>query len=94
MESHWRNTIRVPRFFVFDARASLVFALLIIHPRIYTLYISIIAMFFFYLLERLGLTFDSALRKFRSWLCGAERPATVFTARRRLVDSSAADLIN
>ena len=83
---HWRDTMRPARFFMFDARAAMFVVLLLMHPRSYTLAFFVIVMVFFYLLERVGLTFEAALRRIRSWLCGNERPALIWTHRRRMID--------
>jgi len=86
VDSHWRNTMRTARFFTFDARAGAVVFLLILHPRLYTVYFAVFCLLLFYLLERLGLPFPAALRKVRAWLCGVERPAHIASSRRRLID--------
>lgn len=85
-EWHWRDTMRPARFFMFDARSALLVVMLLIHPRLYTFVFFIIVMGFFYMLERVGLTFEAALRRIRSWLAGNERPAVIWTARRRMID--------
>ena len=85
---HWRDNMRPARFFMFDARAALMVVMLLIHPRLYTLAIFIAALFIFNILERFGLTFEAALRRLRSWLCGSDRPGVIWTARRRLIDMS------
>lgn len=88
---HWRDTMRPARFFMFDARSGLLVALLLVHPRLYTFVFFLIVMFFFYMLERVGLTFEAALRRMRSWLAGNERPSIIWTARRRMMDMSIGD---
>lgn len=90
-EWHWRDTMRPARFFMFDARSALVVVILIFHPRLYTVVFFVIFMFLFYLLERVGLTFEAALRRMRSWLAGVERPAIIWTARRRMMDLGGSD---
>ena len=88
---HWRDNMRPARFFMFDARSAMLVVVLLLHPRLYTFVFFFIVMFFFYMLERIGLTFEAALRRVRSWLAGAERPATIWTERRRLLDLGATD---
>lgn len=78
--------MRTARFFGFDARAGASVFLLLIYPRLSTIYFAVVCMILFYILERLGLTFEAALRKARAWLAGIERPAHISTARRRLID--------
>jgi hypothetical protein len=41
----------------------------------------------FWLLERKGLSFSTALRAFRSWILGAHRPSNSRRCRRRWVDN-------
>lgn len=87
VEWHWRDSMRPARFIAFDARAALfvvVVLLRIFSP--YTWGSFALALIFFYILERLGLTFEAALRRMRLVLTGMERPATAWTARRRMID--------
>ncbi len=84
--AHWRDSMRPARFFMFDARAGFAVVLMLIHARLYTLYFVILCLGLFWVLERLGLTFEAALRKARAWLCGNQRPAVIGTARRHLID--------
>lgn len=83
---HWRDNMRPARFFMFDARAALMIVLLLVHPRPWTFMLFILALILFNILERFGLTFESALRRLRAWLCGSERPAIIWTVRRRAID--------
>jgi len=84
---HWRNTMKVVRFFQFDARAGFFILLVIVHARTWTLCLMLAVMFIFNLLERKGLTFPSALRALRVWLIGPYRPAWIFARRRKLTDT-------
>tara|TARA_Y100000034_G_C6863329_1_gene393193 strand:+ start:1123 stop:1425 length:303 start_codon:yes stop_codon:yes gene_type:complete len=83
---HWRNSMRPVRFFAFDARAAFPFFLLLLYARLITLFIAIVSTFLFYILERYGLTFSSAMRRFRLTLSGRKRPALMSIGRRRLKD--------
>lgn len=83
---HWRNSMRPVRFFAFDARAAFSFLLLLVYARLITLILVIISTFAFYLLEKYGLTFDSAFRRLRSTIAGRNRPALMTFRRRRLKD--------
>jgi intracellular multiplication protein IcmT len=87
---HWRNTARSVRFFAFDARAAAPLLVTILHTRIWTLVLSIIIILFFVLLERFGLTLNIAMRRFRLWLTGPYRPATVKLFRRDFIDRGSA----
>lgn len=83
---HWRNSMKVVRFFQFDARAGFALLLVLVHFRLWTLCFAAIVMTFFYLLERKGLTFPASVRAMRVWFIGKKRPAIVFTTRRDLRD--------
>ncbi len=87
MDNHWRNTMKPVRFFAFDAKAAIPFALFIVHIRLWTLGLTLIVMFAFWLLERRGLSLPSALRAFRLWLYAGRRPAFIWTRRRGMVDT-------
>jgi intracellular multiplication protein IcmT len=86
-EWHWRNTMKPVRFFQFDGRAGFFLVLFIVHARKSTLALLVVVFGFFYLLERKGLGFDAAIRATRVWFIGADRPAWVFTKRRKLLDT-------
>ncbi len=86
MDIHWRNTQKPARFFFLDARAFLSILLFLVHARQWTFVAAVIVMFGFWLLERRGLTFDSALLAFRRWILGINRPANSRRARRRWID--------
>jgi len=75
MDIHWRNTQKPVRFFILDARASLAVLLFLVHMRLWTFFMAIFTMVVFYVLERFGLTFYSALRSVRSWFLGERRPS-------------------
>lgn len=84
---HWRNTMKPVRFFMFDARAGLFVVLLLIHARLWTLYLLMTVLGVFNILERKGLSFSAALRAFRVWLIGPFRPGWIYTRRRKLTDT-------
>ncbi len=86
MDIHWRNTQKPVRFFFVDARGFLGFMLFLVHARPWTLTLAIFILVFFWFLERKGLTFESSIRAFRSWICGSSRPANSRRVRRRLID--------
>ena len=67
--AHWRNTMKDTRFFAFDAKAAGPFLLFLMHIRLWTLIVFIVALLVFWGLEKKGLSFSSSLRAFRVWLC-------------------------
>lgn len=86
MNWHWRNSMRPVRFFGIDARAAIPFFLLLVYFRPITLFLTFVSTVLFVSLEKRGLTFPSALRTFRSWLNGQNRPAWISMRRRRFID--------
>jgi intracellular multiplication protein IcmT len=86
MDDHWRNSQKITRFFVFDARVFFLLVAFMFHVALWTLSLALIAIAFFFMLERFGLTFESALRAIRCWLLGEYRPAFTRTLRRRWID--------
>ena len=83
---HWRNSMRPVRFFMMDARAAIPFLVLLVYFRWITFIIACVSTVIFVALEKRGLTFVSALRAFRSWFLGPNRPAWLSIRRRRLID--------
>ena len=83
---HWRNTMRPVRFFNLDARAAFPFLILLVYFRKHTLILTIIITSIFYFLERRGMTFPAAMRTFRVWCIGVDRPGWVSFRRRRMTD--------
>lgn len=83
---HWRNTMRPVRFFNLDARAALPLFALLFYFRIITLVLCTICMLTFHVVEKLGLTVPSALRKLRSLMTGDRRLGWVAFRYRRFKD--------
>lgn len=83
---HWRNTMRSVRFFNLDARAGLMFFILLIYARPVTLFLTVATTLVFRFLEMKGLTFPAALRALRVWIVGERRPAWSSRYTRRMKD--------
>ncbi len=83
---HWRNTMRPVRFFTLDARAAAPYLVLLVYIRPISVFLTVVITILFAYLERRGLTFPSAIRAFRSWLCGQYRPGWLSMRRRKMVD--------
>ncbi len=79
---HWRNSMQVVRFFAFDARSALPVPLLLVYFRWSTVILMICTLIFFRFLERKGLTVPAAIRNFRAWVVGTERPGWLGVRRR------------
>ena len=86
MDDHWRYTQRPARFFMFDARASAMLFLFLVHISLTTGILAILSMLVFWVLERAGLSFHSAVRASRCYILGRNRPANHRRARRRIID--------
>lgn len=83
---HWRNSMRPVRFFNLDARAALPFFLLLVYARPVTIIMTVASTLIFRIMEKRGLSTPAALRTFRVWLMGYERPSWYTYARRRMRD--------
>lgn len=86
MNDHWRNSQKIPRFFIFDARIFFVLLAFMMHIRLWTLVLALMSVMMFTILERLGLTFDASLRAMRCWFLGQNRPACGRAVRRYWID--------
>ena len=84
---HWRNSMRVVRFFAFDARAAFVGVLLLFRLADWRVWLLFACnLFFFRYLENKGLTVPAAVRSFRASLVGMERPGLLTSQRRQFTD--------
>ena len=86
--AHWRDTYKPARFFMLDARAGVPIILCALHIRPWTIGIALLVVILFWVLERRGLSFQSAFRAFRAELAGNHRPALGTTKIRGHVDYS------
>jgi len=84
---HWRNTMKPARFFILDGRAVFFVVLVLVHARLWTIYLLVIVGIVLWILERRGLSFAAALRSVRLWLIGDHRPAWIYSRRRIFLDS-------
>jgi intracellular multiplication protein IcmT len=84
---HWRNSMRPVRFFAFDCRAAIPFVILFVYARISTIVLAIVVLIVFRILEQRGLTFSAAIRNFRAWMVGMERPGWLGAQRKKFTDS-------
>ncbi|MGB0720060.1 MAG: IcmT/TraK family protein [Bdellovibrionales bacterium] len=83
---HWRNSMRVVRFFAFDSRAALPLPILLVHFRLSTIILMTVTLLVFRYLENKGLTVPAAMRNFRAWLVGKDRPGLLQVERKKFVD--------
>ncbi|MGH1375033.1 MAG: IcmT/TraK family protein [Alphaproteobacteria bacterium] len=77
MNWHWRDTMRTVRFLSFDARVAFLIPIWLVYLRWSTIILSFLVFYMFKFFENRGLTFPAAMRSFRGWLIGRERPGVV-----------------
>lgn len=71
--AHWRDSARSARFFFVDYRAAFPLLLFLLHIKIWTFIVAILAMVFLAFLERYGFTVTVFLRWLRSTLAGPRK---------------------
>ena len=69
-DSHWRDSARNARFFMWDARAAFPLVLFLMHIRVWSFIVAVVAMMFFAALEHFGFTVNVFLRWLRTTLAG------------------------
>ena len=82
----WRETHKRPRFLIFDGRIVALLLLMIMHMRIWTFALVVIAMLVLWFFERKGVSADSIVRFLRSSIVGRRRTARGPHAERMPVD--------
>ena len=75
VKAHWRDSARVPRFFIIDAYAALPLVIFLVHIRLWTFVLASTIVIFFCILERFKFTVPVFLRWLRSTLAGPIRIA-------------------
>lgn len=84
---HWRDSMKIVRFFSFDARAGLVMIPIFFNLFNWKVWLLVFAVLsFFNFLEKKGLTFPSAMRAFRASMVGHDRPGWIGTRHKRFRD--------
>ena len=73
--AHWRDSARNVKFWFVDFRATFPLLILLLHIRLWTLALSIVAIVFFTLLERFGFTPIVFLRWMRAYVAGPRKIA-------------------
>ncbi|MBS0359397.1 MAG: IcmT/TraK family protein [Proteobacteria bacterium] len=71
--THWRDSARNPRFFMIDFRAVFPVFLLLLHIRWWSFAVTVVAIFFFTMLERYGFTVVVFFRWLRAFLAGSRK---------------------
>ena len=68
--THWRDSARSAKLWIFDARAAFPFLLFLLHIKLWTFGLAVATTIFFSLLQRYGFTMPVFLRWVRSRLAG------------------------
>jgi intracellular multiplication protein IcmT len=74
-DTHWRDSARTARFWIFDAPACFPVLLALLHIRWWTFGLAIFAVLFFTLLNRRGFTVVVFFRWLRTFLAGPVKKA-------------------
>ncbi len=83
---HWRDSMRPVRFFNFDGRCAFLIPLWLLYLRWSTIIFSVIVFYTFRYFEQKGLSFPAALRAFRAWIIGRDRPGLPGTMKHKFID--------
>jgi intracellular multiplication protein IcmT len=74
-QAFWRDSARSPRFFGIDATATFPLLLFLLHIRLWSFCVAVIATLFFALLERYGFKLPVFLRLLRNLIAGNRKAA-------------------
>ncbi|MBB72287.1 MAG: phosphoesterase [Legionellales bacterium] len=73
IQSHWRDSARVARLFIMDARAAFPLLLFLVHIRLWSFALALIATLAFAALEYFGFTVVIYGRMIRTYLAGKRK---------------------
>lgn len=82
----WRETHKPVRFLVFDGRIVVILLLVVMHPRLWTLFVAVVTFSVLFYFDRKGIGADSILRAIRSAIVGRRRSARGPQEERSAVD--------
>ena len=74
-DAHWRDSAREPKFFIFNAKAAFPLLLFLLHIRVWTFVLAILAWLFFSYLNYFGFTIIVFVRWVRAKLAGKRKIA-------------------
>ena len=83
---YWRETHRQPKFMIFDWRIVILLLLMVMHIKVWTILLVVIAIFILWWFGRKGVSPDSIIRFLRATLVGRKRTARGPGAERLAVD--------
>lgn len=73
--AHWRDSARIPKFFIMDAYSAIPLVFFFLHIRVWTFLVTSSVCIFFMLLNRFGFTLPVFKRWLRSFIAGNIREA-------------------
>ncbi len=83
----WRDTMRSPRIFIFEAKTVVLpMILCLLHIRIWTFALCALVIIGLRLAEARGMNTIAALRAARAAVAGRFRPAVPISSRKRMID--------
>ena len=74
--AHWRDSAREPRFYFVEGKAAFPLLLFLLHIRIWTFVLALLATIFFSTLARYGFSVRCFLRWLREFMGGGYKMAT------------------
>lgn len=74
-EAHWRDSARSVRFFIWDGKNAFPMLLFLLHIRLWTFVVAVLATLFFTLLNRYGFSIEVFFRWFRGIIAGRRKIA-------------------
>ena len=80
-DTHWRDSGRRARFWIFDAQACFPIVLWLLHIKWWTFIVAVVATIFFAILIRRGFTLTVFFRWLRSNLAGSRKVARPWWGR-------------
>lgn len=81
--AHWRDSGRIPKFFILDAYSAIPLLFFLLHIRLWTLLLTCSISAFFMLLNRFGFTLPVFRRWLRSFIAGNVRESQWRSARKQ-----------
>lgn len=73
--AHWRDSARIPRFYIMSAYAIFPLLFFVLHIRWWTFFLCLFAIIFFSILERFGFTIPIFLRWLKNFIGGTRKMA-------------------
>jgi len=73
VSTHWRDSSRIPRFFIIDARAALGIVVFLFHPRWWSLCLAAVIVVILAVLNYYKITLPAAFRLMRGFISGSNK---------------------